>query len=134
MTAITQYQHGDPEMFRLLGPYFCSKAVHKELGEPIHSDEKTTWFVATEKGRVVGFCSMRNTSKVILYGYGYVDPDYRDRGIFTKLSDARDKVAATLNKPMKVVVRETRWHHYEKRCWNVATRRGSWIYGVHDEL
>jgi hypothetical protein len=135
---IVKFEHGNPEMFRLLGVYFCSKDVHKELGGPLYSSPGCTWFVALEyqpddKGLqeevVLGFCSMRETESSVWFDYDYVKPTHRGKGISTALSEARNKDAVA--KPVMVCVKSERWEkHYLPRGWQVKIKRGSWVYGV----
>lgn len=127
-------QHGDLELWPLLGPFLCDRKVHKELGSAIYSAPGTTWFLAVDKnGHVIGFCSLLETSTAYWYEYAYVTPDRRHKGTFRALAAARDKHVKGTGKPAKVAVPGRLWPQYEARGWVMKTQRGSWIYGVRNE-
>lgn len=126
---IRTYAHGDPELWGHLGPFLADRKVHQELGGPIYSTEGVTWFVAIERGKAVGFASLRQTKTARHYDYDYVVPGKRGTGIHAALCEVRDKVAGSGSLPRRVVVRESRWHHYESRGWRLRSRRGSWVTG-----
>lgn len=121
-------QHGDQRLWPLLGPFMCSREVHKELGGPIYSNDGVTWFLAVERGDVVGFCATRETTAALWYDYAYVVPNRRGKGVFKRLAKERDKFAKNIQLPRRTAVCEPRWKHYEERGWQIQTVRGSWIY------
>jgi hypothetical protein len=130
---IDTYIHGgsdDDVLWAALGPFLCDRKVLDECGSPIYSTPGVHWFVARDSGRVVGFASMRLTTKAIWYDYGYVVPGSRGHGVFTALARARDAEVARDPLPRRTAVREARWKHYKQRGWKVESRRGSWIYAT----
>jgi hypothetical protein len=127
-------KHGDPKLWPLIGPFLCNRSVHQELGGPIYSTEAVTWYVAIDGGLVVGWATLRATPAAIWYDYGYVLFDQRCKGVFSQLATARDKDAAKLGVPLRIVVREDRWKNYQQRKWKVTSRRGSWVHGTKEKL
>lgn len=91
--------------------YFStSKSVLKELGEPIIVEDDHICLFAVVVNNIVGFLSYNN-SKIL---YVYVLPEYRKRGIFTKLYNELPKqnwivMSSNLAKPI-----------YEKRGFRVV--------------
>lgn len=126
---IKQFAHGSPELWSLIGEFLASRKAHQELGGPIYSTEATTWFVAIERGKAIGFASLRETKQALLLDYAYVVEGKRGRGVHAALCAARERHAAQSELPRRVVVRESRWRHYESRGWRVLSRRGSWVHG-----
>ena len=131
---IAHLQHGDPDLWTSLGEMMVSRIVDKELGGPIYSVPGTHWWVATERGKVIGFASLRPTESAVWHDYGYVVESARHRGVHAALADARDAFAAETwpSKPARVVTRGKRWKHYTKRGWQVERQRGSWVYGIRE--
>lgn len=131
---IVHLQHGDAELWQRLGPYLVSREVHKALGGPIYSTEGTHWWIALERGKVLGFASMRPTKSAVWYDYAYVVDDEREKGVFSALAEARDAAAVELHGdlPTRVNTRADRWSHYKRRGWTVTSERGEWIYGIRE--
>lgn len=130
---IQHLEHGDPRLWELIGPALASREVHRELGGPMYSAPDTHWWVALDAGVLIGFASLRLTSSAAWIDYTYVVESWRGRGLHTQVAAARDAWAAqhvAEGLPLRVAVREARWHHYEQRGWRVSSRRGSWVHGV----
>lgn len=131
MGPIAILKHGDKRLWPLIGPFLCNREVLKELLGPIYSADGVVWFVATERGAVIGFCSLRPTDSALWFDYAYVIPERRGKGVFSKLATARDKFVADLEPlPLRIAVPERRWKHYRSRGWSEHSRRGSWVYGI----
>lgn len=132
---IIEAEHGDPQMFLFAGPFLCDREVIKELAGPVYSAPGVQWFFAVEGDRdVLGFCTVRDAPDAYWFDYAYVVPERRGEGVFTALADARDEYLRSLPpKPLRVACPERRWPHYEARGWRVHHRRGSWVYGIHEE-
>src|SRR5690606_32962138 len=131
---IEHVMHGDAELWARLGEFFASRDVHKALGGPIYSAPGSHWWIATERGKVLGFASMRPTSTAVWLDYAYVAEGARGQGIHAQLCEAREKLAAELHPdlPLRVAVRADRWRHYKRRGWTVASERGEWVHGIRE--
>jgi hypothetical protein len=116
-------------VWALIGQYLCSRSVHKELGGPIYSTEGVTWLVAVHRGQTIGFASLRSAAGALHHDYSYVVEGQRKSGVHSALAAARDKLSIDSVLPRRVVCRESRWHHYADRGWQVLSQRGSWIHG-----
>ena len=128
----------DHALWAAIGPLLCHRSVHEACGGPIYSVPGVRWFIARsrqregEPSRVLGFASLRPTPSALWYDYGYVVPDVRGRGVFTKIAEARDAAALELAPTIhtRTVIRKDRWKHYKSRGWTIQSRRGSWIHAV----
>ena len=67
-----------PDFYSLMGWFFGSRQVAKEVGINIYDDADKRWFVAFEDGGVVGFASVRGR----LVSDCYVVPSKRNAGVF----------------------------------------------------
>ena len=67
-----------PDFYSLMGWFFGSRQVAKEVGINIYDDADKRWFVAFEDGRVIGFASVRGR----LVSDCYVVPSKRKAGVF----------------------------------------------------
>lgn len=137
MGHILTFKHGHGDLYRLVGPFAMSREVHRELSEPVLSTEGMVWFVAVEgrwpsrSCRVLGFCSLRITGEDAWYGYAYVVPEARGKGLYGRLWEARQAYVEGLPDPpatIRCVIQEKRWPHYAERGFRESRRRGQWVY------
>lgn len=126
-TRVVVLEHGTDAMWITMGPFFCDRAVLKELAGPMYSGPTTTWYAAVDGDVVVGFISSREAKDVLWYDYAYVAPDRRGTGIFGELSKAREKYLKNDGRPRRATMPDRRWPHYKKRGWKKLSERGSWI-------
>ena len=56
---VLNLSRADSEFYNLLGPYFGSRSVAKEVGINVYDDADKQWFCAFDGGRLVGFASLR---------------------------------------------------------------------------
>jgi hypothetical protein len=66
-----------PDFYSLMGPFFGSRSVAKEIGIHVYDDSNKRWFAAFD-GELVGFASYRNG----LVSDCYVLPNHRNAGVF----------------------------------------------------
>lgn len=67
-----------PDFYSLMGLFFGSRQVAKEVGINIYDDAGKRWFVAIENGKVIGFASLKGR----LVSDCYVVPSKRNAGVF----------------------------------------------------
>jgi hypothetical protein len=67
-----------PDFYSLMGWFFGSRQVAKEVGINIYDDQDKRWFVAFEGGRIIGFASLKGR----LVSDCYVVPSKRNAGVF----------------------------------------------------
>lgn len=127
---IKHYKHGDRDLWIALGPFATSRAVLAELGgAPIYSTPETRWLVAYAGDAVVGFVAWRPTKSGVYYDYAYVVEAQRGQGLFARLADHRDQMAAG-DLPLHAMVCKPRVKHYKRRGWKVQSERGAWSHMV----
>jgi len=87
---IKSYSHGENDFWQLMGKYFASYQISKEMGNNIFSDSRYKWWLAIEKDVVVGFCAaIINNNGTAALCHGYVIPEYRNMGIYKSLFNKR---------------------------------------------
>ena len=78
MVFVEEISRLRPDFYSLMGCFFGSRQVAKEVGINIYDDADKRWFVAFEDGGVVGFASVRGR----LVSDCYVVPSKRNAGVF----------------------------------------------------
>lgn len=69
------------DFYLLMGPYFGSRSVAKEVGINIYDDDDKEWFCAFVDRSLIGFASVRKS----LVSDCYVKPAWRGRGVFSAI-------------------------------------------------
>lgn len=82
---IKQFNQEQPGFWDLMGRYFASAQVQKDLGIPMVSDETHTWFVAVQGDQVLGFAALVPSKKAAQIRRDYVLPEYRDSDLHRQL-------------------------------------------------
>lgn len=78
---IRNLSRDDKDFYRLMGPFFGSRTVAKEIGIHIYDDESKEWFAAFIGPAMIGFASLNGS----VISDCYVKPDYRRSGYFRKI-------------------------------------------------
>lgn len=85
---IKMFENRSDEYWLLMGKFFASKEVKKEL--PYMYDEpKKVWFIMVDNNIVIGFCSLMESKNKIIMGNGYIIPSNRNKGHYKELFDHR---------------------------------------------
>lgn len=115
----------DEGFWFLMGPFFASAKVKRELGIAMSSDESYTWFLALDKGEVLGFCAMTKERKGSRLRHVYVVEEHRKRKVATQVVG----VALTMSlKPISLTVKADDVSFYEKMGFSAAGKgRGSYV-------
>ncbi|MBW7903132.1 MAG: GNAT family N-acetyltransferase [Rhodocyclaceae bacterium] len=74
--------------FGKLGRYFASPQIRRECGGyPLNDGADYRWLVAMNKRdlRVVAFLSIEHKTDMIVLRNGYVEPEWRGKGVFREL-------------------------------------------------
>lgn len=82
---IREYQHGEGDFWQLMGPFFASATIRRELGRPLSSDENYVWWISLDGGKVTGFGAIRQKRKVVEFCHAYVFPSCRGQGIYREI-------------------------------------------------
>lgn len=67
-----------PDFYSLMGWFFGSRQVAKEVGINIYDDADKRWFAAFDDGQIIGFASLKGR----LVSDCYVVPNKRKAGVF----------------------------------------------------
>jgi len=114
--------------YGVMGKYFAEPKYKKEM--PYMSNKPTTtWFLVLEKGFLIGFGSVNELKNKIIFESSYVEAEYRNKGVWKKINEARTKYAVSKNKPLEVITKE----EYLKKYWiengfEVYKQNGSYYY------
>ena len=66
------------DFYSLMGPFFGSREVAKEVGINIYDDSDKRWFMAFEEDQIIGFASLKGR----LVSDCYVLKNKRNQGVF----------------------------------------------------
>lgn len=127
---VRKFEHSAKRLWPLVGPWVTSRSVHRELGGPVLSGDGTTWFVALDGAKPVGFMQLRDTPTAYWRDAAYVVEGFRGKKVHQRMVAAAESHLSSLPpKPVKVVCRTARWKHYARRGFKQTSQRGDWIYG-----
>lgn len=119
---------GNAEFYALMGKYFAESKYKKEI--PYMSNQKgDVWFVAMDNGTVMRFVSVGETNSKIVLKHDYVEEEYRQNKVFTRLNKERMDYVDKIKKPMEVAVKEQCLIAYwTKRGFKGFRESGSYTY------
>jgi GNAT superfamily N-acetyltransferase len=130
---LTQILHSGADeagFFGKIGRYFASPQVRRECGGyPLNDGPDYRWLIATNKRdlRAVGFLSFEHkTAEVILHD-GYVEPEWRGKGVFRELLRQFLHYADHHHLPVRGNLMATSAAALEKHGFKAVGGRGSWI-------
>lgn len=81
MITVSELKRESENFYQLMGKYFGSRQVAKEVGINVYDDYDKTWFVAYDNNLMCGFASVRKG----LISDCYVLPEKRNKGVFRNL-------------------------------------------------
>lgn len=110
----TRYDIGGPgfdgcakkQFYCLMGEFFGSHAVEREMGVKVYADPGLHYILATEDGAVIGFTSWSLRGRAATGRYNYTIPERRRQGVYRQLCAARDAALAGVADSITAVVRE----------------------------
>ncbi len=131
------YHSGDRDIrfYQWLGPYALDRAVSDEIHdrryETLYDEPDTaTWLFVLSDGHereLMGFCAIYEKPKEIYLDNSYVIPEYRGKGVGTKMFEKRLEMALQLGqgKPIKAITKsECQFAIYQKFGFELASKRG----------
>jgi hypothetical protein len=130
---IQKFNQEDEDFWRLMGRYFASAKIKRDLGISMSSDESYVWFLALDKGSVVGFCAIVPSKSCCELKHDYV---FSDRGGATHqkvVSEALKYAIKTksLDKPIKSTVRFSELSFYETLGFLKVSDKGQYVVVAH---
>lgn len=76
---IKKYVHGQDDFWQVMGPMFASEKVYKaQDGYPMFSDPSTTWYLAFDQGKLIGWIAIQLKAKRLDIRFQYISPDSSD--------------------------------------------------------
>ncbi len=124
---IKTYTHGEGDFWPLMGPFFASREVRKNLGIPMSSDEQHTWLVAVHQEAVVGFTAVEQQKNGCMLRHVYVVPESRHKGLMTKLVQHSVKFVKTSGYgSIRVTVPGELLDFYANSGWEETSTRGQY--------
>lgn len=118
---VEQFNQEDEGFWELMGRYFASAKVKRDLGIAMNSDETYQWFLAFIGDRLAGFCALSPAKTGTDLKHLYV---VEGEGVETQLLGC---AIAAASKPLRATVREDEFALYEKQGFKVVKRRGQYI-------
>jgi GNAT superfamily N-acetyltransferase len=115
--------------YNLIGPFLARRSIEKEVGGRMYDDDGKTWFLATINAKVVGFCAGIPRRQDVHFVSAYVLPDYRGKGVYRKLCDARDAFFA--GKPARVTCKKENLKHLRSLGFKLKRKKGETFYELH---
>lgn len=117
-------QQGE-EFYALMGKYFASLDIAKELEQQLYNMPNTEWFIAYSED-VVGFASVRDCGKYYYLDNLYVVPQQRNMGTATEIVEYIIKRFA--DKPIKcIAVNPYSIKTFERYGFERYGKNGKWI-------
>lgn len=59
---IRKLSRADSDFYQLLGPYFGSRSVAREIGINVYDDASKQWFAAFDDASLIGFASVKGST------------------------------------------------------------------------
>lgn len=118
------------ELFSLIGPYLASPQVRRECGGySLNDGPSYRWLIVqkTEDMALVGFLNFEVRKRVIALHHGYLNPEYRQLGIFRILLTTVLQLADSMDLPASTRVTATSAPCLQKLGFEIAGNRGKWL-------
>ena len=87
MIKVFRSETQDNGFYALMGRYFASLDIAKELERQVYNKPNTTWYVLTYYQEVISFVSVHDNGRYYYIDNLYTLPDFRQRGNASELID-----------------------------------------------
>lgn len=131
MSEVTfmQTSRGQKDFYTLMGWFFGSRQVAKDLGMPIWDDPNREWVVAIANGKPIACASiefLKTHGKAVMKS-SWVHPDWRGQGIYNRLFEERLKIAQEYGvKVLTATVTEKSYNTHIRHGFKEIGRRGKY--------
>lgn len=119
---VDQYNQEDDGFWDLMGRYFASAKVKRDLGIAMSSDETYIWFLAFADNDLAGFCAIVPQKSGTVLKHLYCISEVK--GIDTQLIGC---AVAAASKPIHATVKDEELPLYQKFEFKEVKRRGQYI-------
>lgn len=125
---------GDINFYNLIGPALGNRQVRKELGGyPINLEEHWPCIFAEKDEELLGFIVLQPFRDHYDIQSGFVYPEYRNRGIATKLLKYAIEFCEEENMGISATIPENARDLFAKFEFIEISRRGKWVKGLKSE-
>ena len=121
---VRQFNQEDKGFWTLMGRWFASAQVKRDLGIAMNSDETYTWFLAFINGELAGFCALVPAKNHTDLKHVYVLPGHEEKGIEKQVVSA---AVTAGKKPFKATVRQEELPFYQKFEFTKVGDRGQYV-------
>lgn len=104
MSNLVIIRNTDPDFYCLMGPFFGSIEVAKELGGYIWDFNNKVWIVYLKNGKVIGFCAIEVYKTNLKFCNMYVIKEHRGKGLGTLLMQERLKYCDQYYKNIRITI------------------------------
>lgn len=101
MIRVFKSDNQGDNFYVLMGRYFASLDIAKELERQIYNKDNSEWYISTYKHTVLGFASLFDNGKYYFLDNLYVLPEHRNDGIAREL--VAEIVSDHPDKPIKCI-------------------------------
>ena len=101
MTRLFISDNQGRDFYALMGKYFASLDIARELECQVYNKPNTDWIVCVERSEAIGFVSVHDESKHYFIDNLYVLPEFRNRGIAEELIE--EVCDLYCNKPLRCI-------------------------------
>lgn len=101
MIRVFKSDNQGDNFYVLMGRYFASLDIAKELERQIYNKDNSVWYISTYKNTVLGFASLFDNGKYYFLDNLYVFPEHRNDGIAREL--VAEIVSDHTDKPIKCI-------------------------------
>lgn len=131
ITVIEADQKRTRAFYMDMGPFFASREVSEELGEPMDDEEGTFWFLMYQDKKVVAWSALRiREDGIAVFDWTYVVPAMRQKGLWGRLHKA--KLAFVKERELKAIRAGTRDEDlketYKSLGWAHRHDKGAWSF------
>jgi GNAT superfamily N-acetyltransferase len=120
----------DADFYCLMGRFFGSRVIAKELGMPLYDDEYRIWFLCLNAdGQPVACCSLEQKpeSRVAAFKSAWVAPEERGQGLYDWLFASRLHMAEQLGvQKITAITTEKSRHTHERYGFRCVGMRGKY--------
>jgi GNAT superfamily N-acetyltransferase len=123
----------DAAFWSVMGPFFTSRQVVKELEGPMYNDDNYTWIIAYDKSiEIAGFTSLnaaRMGNGIIECTAAYVVAAHRRKGLYRELFRQREMLGFALGATeLRGVANATSRNVFVSEGWEVVRMAGKWTH------
>lgn len=120
---------GEELFFAKMGRFFASTKIRNEMGGSALSDlPSSVWLTFSDKSdRVIAFLLVEMVDKHLRIKDGYVEPEHREKRLFSKLIDHAVSIAESNQQSIFARVRKQQKKHFTRHKFRQIAESGNWI-------